>query len=39
VGGLVGAELLVGALYRLAGYGLLRWFGVLSRRYATLERS
>jgi ABC-2 type transport system permease protein len=39
VGGLVGAELLVGALYGLAGYGLLRWFEVLSRRYATLERS
>jgi ABC-2 type transport system permease protein len=39
VGGLVGAELLVGAIYGLAGYGLLRWFEVLSRRNASLERS
>jgi hypothetical protein len=39
VGGLVGAEVLVGALYGLAGYGLLRWFEVQSRRHATLERS
>jgi len=39
VGGLVGAELLVGAVYGLAGYALLRWFEVRSRRYATLERS
>ena len=33
------AQLLVGAIYGLAGYGLLRWFEVQSRRYATLERS
>jgi ABC-2 type transport system permease protein len=36
---LLGAELLVGAIYGLAGYGLLRWFENLSRRYASLERS
>ena len=28
-----------GAIYGVAGYSLLRWFEVLSRRYATLERS
>ena len=39
VRGLLGAELLVGAIYGVAGYSLLRWFEVLSRRYATLERS
>jgi ABC-2 type transport system permease protein len=39
VGNLVGAELLVGAIYGLAGYGLLRWFETQSRRHATLERS
>jgi ABC-2 type transport system permease protein len=39
VGGLVGAELLVGAIYGLAGYGLLRWFELQGRRHATLERS
>src|SRR5205814_3543959 len=39
VGGLIGAELLVGAIYGVAGYALLRWFEVQSRRYATLERS
>ena len=39
VGGLLGAELLVGAIYGLAGYGVLRWFEVQSRRHATLERS
>jgi ABC-2 type transport system permease protein len=36
---LLGAELLVGAIYGVAGYALLRWFEVLGRRYATLERS
>ena len=36
---LVAAELLVGAIYALAGYALLRWFETLSRRYASLERS
>jgi ABC-2 type transport system permease protein len=39
VGGLVGAELLVGAIYGVAGFLLLRWFETLSRRYASLERS
>ena len=39
VRGLLGAELLVGVIYGVAGYSLLRWFEVLSRRYATLERS
>jgi ABC-2 type transport system permease protein len=39
VRGLLGAELLVGAIYGLAGYGLLRWFEILSRRNASLERS
>jgi ABC-2 type transport system permease protein len=39
VAGLVGAELLVGAIYAIAGFALLRWFEVQSRRYATLERS
>ena len=27
------------ASYALAGYALLRWFEILSRRYASLERS
>jgi ABC-2 type transport system permease protein len=39
VGGLVGAELLVGVIYGIAGYGLLRFFEVQGRRHATLERS
>jgi ABC-2 type transport system permease protein len=39
VGNLVGAELLVGAIYGLAGYGLLRWFELQGRRHASLERS
>ena len=39
VGGLVGAELLVGAIYGVTGFLLLRWFETLSRRYASLERS
>ena len=39
VRGLRGAELLVGAIYGVAGYALLRWCEVLGRRYATLERS
>ena len=39
VSGLVGAELLVGAIYGLAGYGLLRWFETQGRRHASLERS
>jgi ABC-2 type transport system permease protein len=39
VSGLLGAELLVGLIYGLAGFLLLRWFETLSRRYASLERS
>ena len=39
VGGLLGAEVLVGAVYGLLGYGLLRWFETQGRRHATLERS
>ncbi len=37
VGGLIGAELLVGAAYTIAGYALLRFMEVQSRRLATLE--
>jgi hypothetical protein len=29
----------VSAIYGIAGYALLRWFEVLSRRHASLERS
>jgi len=39
VAGLVGIEILVGLAYAAAGYGLLRYLEVQSRRYATLERS
>src|SRR4051794_23957705 len=39
VKGLLGAELLVGAIYGVAGFLLLRWFETLSRRHASLERS
>jgi ABC-2 type transport system permease protein len=39
VAGLLGAELLIGVIYGIAGYALLRWFEVLSRRHASLERS
>jgi hypothetical protein len=40
VRGLLGAELLVGRDLRGSrAYALLRWFEVLGRRYATLERS
>src|SRR6266550_244795 len=39
VGGLVGAELLVGAIYGVAGFLLLQWFETISRRHASLERS
>jgi ABC-2 type transport system permease protein len=39
VRGLLGAELLVGTVYGVAGYALLRWFEVQSRRFGTLERS
>jgi ABC-2 type transport system permease protein len=36
---LVGAELLVGVAYLIAGYSLLRFFENQGRRHATLERS
>jgi len=39
VRGLLGAELLIGAIYGIAGYVVLRWFEYQSRRHATLERS
>ncbi|MGB2875543.1 MAG: ABC transporter permease [Gaiellaceae bacterium] len=39
VGGLVGAELLVGVVYALIGFMLLRWLEIQGRRHATLERS
>jgi ABC-2 type transport system permease protein len=39
VSGLVGAELLIGVIYGVAGYALLRWFEIQSRRHATLDRS
>jgi ABC-type multidrug transport system ATPase subunit len=38
VKGLLGAELLVGVIYGVGGYPLLRWFETLSRRHASLER-
>jgi ABC-2 type transport system permease protein len=39
VGGLVATELLIGVVYAVIGYGLLRYMEVQSRRHATLERS
>jgi ABC-2 type transport system permease protein len=39
VSGLLGAELLIGALYGAAGYSVFRWFEVQARRHATLDRS
>jgi hypothetical protein len=39
VKGLLGAELLIGAVYGALGYGVMRWFEYQSRRSATLERS
>ena len=39
VRGLLGAELLVGAVYGVLGYALVRWFETLSRQHASLERS
>jgi ABC-2 type transport system permease protein len=39
VGGLVGAEALVGVVWATAGYLLLRYFEVQSFRHATLERA
>jgi ABC-2 type transport system permease protein len=39
VGGLIGAELLLAALYAVAGYGFIRATETLSRRLATLDRA
>jgi ABC-2 type transport system permease protein len=39
VADLLGAELLVGAIYGIVGFTVLRWFEVQGRRHATLERS
>jgi ABC-2 type transport system permease protein len=39
VKGLLGAELLVGTIYGVLGYLLMRWFEILGRRHASLERS
>jgi ABC-2 type transport system permease protein len=39
VRGLLGAELLVGAVYAVLGYSVLRFFEAQARRHATLERS
>jgi ABC-2 type transport system permease protein len=38
VGGLLAAEVAIGAVYAAAGYALLRFFETQSRRLATLER-
>ena len=39
VADLLSAELLIGVIYGVVGYALLRWFETLSRRHASLERS
>jgi ABC-2 type transport system permease protein len=39
VADLLAAELLVGAVYGVLGYAVMRWFEYQGRRYATLERS
>jgi ABC-2 type transport system permease protein len=39
VGGLLAAEALIGAIYALLGYGLIRFMEGLSRVHATLERA
>jgi hypothetical protein len=39
VADLLGAEVLVGAIYGVFGYLLFRWFEILSRKHASLERS
>jgi ABC-2 type transport system permease protein len=39
VSGLLGAELLIGAVYAVLGYSVLRWFEAQARLHATLERS
>jgi len=39
VGGLVTVEALIGVVYGVAGYGLIRLMETLGRRHATLERA
>jgi ABC-2 type transport system permease protein len=39
VGGLLGREALIGVLYSVAGFLLIRYFELQSRRFATLERA
>ena len=39
VSDLIGAELLIGSVYAVLGYSVLRWFETQGRRHATLERS
>jgi len=39
VRGLLGRELLIGAIYSAAGFGLIRFLELQSRRHATLERA
>jgi ABC-2 type transport system permease protein len=39
VDGLLGAELLIGVVYGVLGYAVLRWFETQGRKHATLERS
>jgi ABC-2 type transport system permease protein len=39
VGGLIGAEALIGAIFALLGYAMIRTLEGMSRRYATLERA
>jgi ABC-2 type transport system permease protein len=39
VSGLLGAEMLIGLVYGIAGYAVMRWFEHQSRVHATLERS
>jgi ABC-2 type transport system permease protein len=39
VSGLIGAELLIGAVYGVLGYTVLRWFEHQARWHGTLERS
>jgi hypothetical protein len=36
---LIGEELLIGLVYAVLGYSLLRFFEVQGRRHATLDRS
>jgi hypothetical protein len=39
VSGLLGREILVGAVYAGLAYGLFRWFEIESRRTASLDRA